>query len=114
MPQTGQVRHGQVHPDPVVDPDAVDGRRPYGPGQHDDRLPAGELGQPGGGGARAEQDQRLAAVVLQGGDGPGLGATGGDAGQSDRVAGRFGGRIDALDQVAVKGLRHFKAHPDQA
>ena len=110
--QLDEMGHGQLHADHVVHPHALDRRGADTAGDDDDRLPGGDLVEPGGGGAGAEHDQRLAAVVLQRGCRPGLAATRSDAGQRHPVAGRFGGRVDALDQVAVERLLHLESHPD--
>ena len=113
--QLDQMGYRQLDADHVVHPHAFDRRGANAAGDDDDRLPGGDLVEPGGGGAGAEHDQRLAAVVLQRGrSAPGFAATRSDAGQHHRVAGRFGGRVDALDQVAVERLLHLEGHPDQA
>jgi hypothetical protein len=74
----------------------------------------GEFGQAGGGGLRAEQDQGLAAVGEEGVHGLLLAAAGGHRAQGDLVAGRFGRRVDALDQVGVEGALELELHAEQA
>ncbi|CAM5298292.1 hypothetical protein SVIOM74S_06769 [Streptomyces violarus] len=76
-----------------------------------DRQLQGEFRQSRGGGLRAEQDQRLAAVGEQRLGGTLLAAPGGHGTQRDLVAGRFGRRVDALDQVGVERLLEAELHP---
>ena len=62
---------------------------------------------------RAEQDQRLASVLQQAGDGSVFVAGRGDGAEREFVAGGVGGRIEAADEVAVEGVLDAEHDTDQ-
>ena len=63
--EADEVVDGLVEPVVVGGADDVDGAVADGAGHHDHGQPGGEVGQVGRGLLRAEQDQRLAAVLQQ-------------------------------------------------
>ena len=111
--EVDEVVDGLVQAGGVVGADDVDGAVADGAGHDDDRHPGGELGQVGGGRLRAEQDQRLAAVLQQARDRPVFVAVRGDGAERELVADAIGGRVEAADEVAVEGVLDAEHHAEQ-
>jgi hypothetical protein len=83
-------------------------------GDDHDGQAGGQLGEGGRRSLRAEQDDRLAAVLQQARDGAPLVAVGGNGAQRQLVAGAVGRRVEAGDQVTVEGVLHAEHHAEQA
>ena len=88
--EADEVVDGLVQPLVVGGADDVEVPVAGRAGHDHDGQAGGELGERGGGRVRAEQDQRLAAVLQQARDGPLLVAGGGDGAERQLVAGPVG------------------------
>src|SRR5262245_22139915 len=86
--------------------DDVDVAVADGPGHHDHGQAGGEVGQVGGRRPRAEQDERLAAVLEQAAHGASLVTGRGDGAERQLVAALVGRLVEAADEVAMEGVLH--------
>jgi len=78
----------------------------HGAGDHDHGQAGGDVGEVGRRCLRAEQDERLAAVLQQAAHGARLIAGWGDRAERQVVADPVGRLVQAADEVAVEGVLH--------
>src|SRR4030095_3077944 len=80
----------------------------------DHGQPGGQVGQVGGRGLGAEQDEGLAAVLEQAAHSTGLVAGWRDGTERQLIASPVGRLVEAADEIAMKGVLHAEHDSKQA
>ena len=112
-PRSSEVPGGEQAAADVVGPHRVAGRGRDLAGHHHERDTGGEVGECRAGHRGAHQDQRLAAVGQQAGDGGRLVAAGSGAAERDLVTEGAGRGVQGLDDLAVELVLQAEDHADQ-
>ena len=113
VPQLDEMVDGLLEPGRVVGPHDVDGPVAHGASDDHHRQPGRQPGQVRRRGLRAEQYQRLAAVLHQARDRPFLVAAGCDGAQREFVADAVRRGVEPVHQVAVERVLHPEHHAEQ-
>src|SRR5215211_1005641 len=109
-----EVVNGLVESLVVGGADDVDGAVADGAGHHDHGQAAGQGGQVGRGCLRAEEDDRLAAVLQQAAHSLRLIAGRGDGAERQLIADPVGRLVEAGDEVAMEGVLDAEDDPEEA
>ena len=104
-------RHGDAAA--VVDAHDIDAGAGQRAGDRDDGDLGGQHAQTGGAERGGDHDQRLAAVAQEGLGGPPVIDRSDHGGQHQLVPAGLRGRVQAVDDLGVKGLVHPEGDPDE-
>jgi hypothetical protein len=99
-----QVIHGLLEAGGVIGPDDIEAPVPHRARDHDDRHLDREVAEVRHRQLRAQQDQGLASVAEEAGDGSAFVTRWGDRAERDLVAGALRRFVESADQVAVEGV----------
>ena len=113
VPEAHEVvdRHGDAAA--VVDAHDIDAGAGQRAGDRDDGDLGGQHAQTGGAERGGDHDQRLAAVAQKGLGGPPVIDRSDHGGQHQLVPAGLRGRVQAVDDLGVKGLVHPEGDPDE-